>query len=147
MERRQLMSGGFMSGVTALAAAGAGVPAAAAPADDNGLVAAAVGAFRRAAEEHWSQPWRGIARVRDEQRTFLRSAMKYPEFIEVGVRVWEAVHDWHVTYQRPLTTSRLPDGRYVMTFFHTSLVLRSDLAPDYVSDGYDGDRAAPRLAQ
>jgi hypothetical protein len=147
MERRQVMGAGFIASVTALATTETGIRAEAAAGDGDALVAAAVGGLQRAAEQHWSEPWRGIARVRDEQRRFLRATMKYPEFVEVGVLVWDAVHAWHVTVQQPLSMSRLDDGRYVMTFMFTTLVLRPDLAPDYVGDGYDNDRAAPRLAR
>ncbi len=145
MQRRALVSGGLLAGVAALSEP-ASAQAAAADGDDR-LVAGAVGELRRTIEQQHEQPWRGVARVRAEQQTFLRATYKYPEFIEVGVTVWNAMHDWHVVFQQPLTMTRQPDGRYQMTFMFTTLVLRPDQPPDYVGDGYDGPRTPLRPGQ
>jgi hypothetical protein len=134
MKRRELVGGGLLAGLATVVA-----PASAADESDRHVVAA-IGELRRSLEQLESLPWRNIGRVREEQRTFLRTAQKYPEFMEVGVRVWESVHDWHITFQQALTMTRLPDGRYVMTFMFTTLILRPDQSPDYVGDGFDAER-------
>ena len=86
-----------------------------------------------------------IASIRQQQRTFIKSHDKYPDFIEVGLGVWEEVYDWHVRYQQPITAARLADGRYVIGFMFTNLILRPDQALDYVGFGFDNDgrRANP----
>jgi hypothetical protein len=139
------MSGGLVAGVAALASA-APVAAAGVAADGerDTLVAGAVADLGRTIERQAAAPWRGIARVREQQRLFLRSAGRYPEYVEVGVQVWEAVHDWHVTYRQPLSMTRASDGRYTMAFMFTTLLLRPDLDPDYVGYPFDTDR--PRAA-
>jgi hypothetical protein len=60
--------------------------------------------------------------------------------MEVGLGVWEDVYDWHVRYQQPLNATRLADGRYVLTFMFTNLILRPDLAVEYVGFGFDTER-------
>lgn len=144
MERRELMGSGLLAGVAALASA----PPAEANAADDGrhdtLVAGAIAELGRTIERQTTNPWRGVARVREQIRVFLKSASRYPEYVEVGVQVWDAVHDWHVTYQQPLTMARAADGRYTMTFMFTTLLLRPDLDGDYVGYPFDNDR--PRAA-
>jgi hypothetical protein len=55
----------------------------------------------------------------------------------VGLSVWEDVYDWHVRVQQPLSVSRLTDGRYALAFMFTQLVLRHEMAANYVGPGYD----------
>jgi hypothetical protein len=34
-----------------------------------------------------------LSRVCDQQRSFLKAHQKFPDFIEVGIDVWESVYD------------------------------------------------------
>ncbi len=69
----------------------------------------------------------------------MMSTRKYPDFIEIGLDVWDNVYDWHVAYQQPLNVTRLADGRYAMSFMFTTLLLRSDQNPDFVGYAFDAD--------
>ena len=80
-----------------------------------------------------------IGQIRQQQRTFIRANQKYPDYIEVGLSVWEDVYDWHVRYQQPINTTRLPDGRYILSFMFTNLILRPDQAFEFVGFGFDND--------
>jgi len=148
MERRTLVGAGLLAGLGTLsastvAASPAGAAAAAAAADDDQLVAGALGELRRALQQQIDfeqAPWRAIGRVREQQRTYLRASQKYPDFIEVGLQVWDSVYDWHVATQQPLSVARLADGRYAMTFGFSTLVLRHDLDAGHIGFGFDGDR-------
>jgi hypothetical protein len=73
----------------------------------------------------------------------MQSSHKYPDFLENGLDVWDNVHDWHVAFQQPVTMNRLTDGRYVMTFTFTTLLLRPDQAPDFVGFAFDAGTPAP----
>lgn len=139
MERRQLMGGGLLASVAALTSA-TPAGAAAAEGERDTLVAGAISDLGRALEPRAAEPWRGVNRVREQIRVFLKSASRYPEYVEVGVQVWDAVHDWHVTYQQPLAMARAADGRYTMTFMFTTLLLRPDLEGDYVGYPFDNER-------
>jgi hypothetical protein len=148
MERRTLVGAGLLAGLGTLsastsAASPAGAAAAAGAGDDDQLVAGALGELRRALQQQidfQQGPWRAIGRVREQQRTYLRASQKYPDFIEVGLQVWDSVYDWHVATQQPLSVARLADGRYAMTFGFSTLVLRHDLDAGYIGFGFDGDR-------
>ena len=138
VQRRDLMNGGFVAGLAAMMAP----PASAEPADDE-QSAAAINRLREAVERQFDQiytgKWRGVSRVRQQQRTWMMATRKYPDFIEIGLDVWDNVYDWHVTYQQPLNMVRLTDGRYAMTFMFTTLLLRPDQAPDFVGYAFDAD--------
>lgn len=139
MERRALISGGFLAGLTSLAPTESSA-AAQRDRDDADRVADAVSSLRRTLERQFDarfDPARGVAQIREQQRIYLRSNQKYPDFIEVGLQVWESVYDWHVRQLQPVTATRTADGRYTMLFMFTTLLLRPDLDPNYVGFGYD----------
>jgi hypothetical protein len=95
--------------------------------------------FQRQFDLIYSNKWNGVARVRKQQHIWIASTRKYPDFIEVGLDVWDNVYDWHVTYQQTVNMARLSDGRYTMTFMFTTLLLRPDQSPDFVSYPFDAD--------
>ncbi len=90
--------------------------------------------------ENRNAHWRVVRQVQEQQRIFLKASHHYPEFIEVGVRVWEALVEWHVREQQTLNVTRVADGRYVMSFMFTTVLLRPDLDDNYVSTAYDNER-------
>jgi len=140
VQRRDLVGGGLVAGLATLMTTRA--EAADSPAGDDGS-AAAIDRFREAFERQFDQvysaKWRGVSRVRQQQRTWMLATRKYPDFIEIGLDVWDNVYDWHVAYQQPLNVTRLSDGRYAMTFMFTTLLLRSDQSPDFVGYAFDAD--------
>jgi hypothetical protein len=69
----------------------------------------------------------------------MMATRKYPDFLEIGLDVWDNVYDWHVTYQQPLNVNRLADGRYAMAFMFTTLLLRPEQSPDFVGYPFDAD--------
>jgi hypothetical protein len=90
----------------------------------------------------YSDRWQGVSRVRQQQNTWLRSTQKYPDFIEIGIDVWDNIYDWHVTHQQPISMTRGTDGRYTMLFMFTTLLLRPEQAPDFVGFSFDADTRA-----
>ena len=135
MERREVVGGGLL-GLTALFGAGGGVAEAAQRADSP-EVARAIDELRELLERRLAAPFVELSEIRQQQRMFLKAGQKFPEFIEIGVNVWDRVHDWHVRHQQPLNIARRDDGRYTMTFMFTTLVLRPEQADNYVSFAYD----------
>jgi hypothetical protein len=140
VQRRDLMSGGLVAGLASLMAPRA---EAAPAADDDGQSATAINRFREAVERQFDQvytgKWRGVSRVRQQQHTWMMSTRKYPDFIEIGIDVWDNMYDWHVAYRQPVNMTRLTDGRYAMTFMFTTLLLRPDQNPDFVGFAFDAD--------
>lgn len=78
-----------------------------------------------------------IASIRIQQNNFLKANQKFPDFIDAGVEIWQAVYDWHVKNRQPITTTRLADGRYGIAFMFTTVVLRPENTPNFLSFGYD----------
>jgi len=139
VQRRDLMSGGLVAGLASMMA-----PAASAEAVvDDEQSTQAINRFRetveRQFEQSYSSRWRGVTSVRQQQRTWLQATRKYPDFMEVGLNVWDNIWDWHVVYQQPLNVTRVADGRYGMSFMFTTLLLRPDVNPDFVGYAFDAD--------
>jgi hypothetical protein len=155
MDRRNLVNGGLVAGLTALVAPSASEAAAggAAGADDGDQrVALAVDELKNSLVQQMrtevSGPWTGVNAIRRQQHDWLKSAQKYPDFIEVGISVWDSVHDWHVVHQQPISVTRLADGRYAMAFMFTTLLLRADMAPQFVGYPFEAEgRRAPAAQQ
>jgi hypothetical protein len=142
--RRNILGSGLLAGITGVLGAPDRLEAAepAVPDDSSEAAARAVDRLRTSFEQQSSPSTAegAIAQIRQQQRAFIRANQKYPDFMEVGLSVWEDVYDWHVRYQQPLNATRLADGRYVLTFMFTNLILRPDLAVEYIGFGFDTER-------
>ena len=134
MKRRNLVGGGMLAGAAALI--GGAQRSAAAQADDSGAVARAVENLRATLVRTLAVSPE-LDRIREQQRVFLKSNQKFPDFLEVGIDVWENVYDWHVRHQQPIAATRTADGRYVMTVMFTTLILRPDQVNGYIGYGFD----------
>src|SRR5262245_799735 len=103
VQRRDLMGGGLIAGFASMMATTAEAAPAAADGDEE--TALAINRFREAYERQFEQVydarWNGVTKVRQQQRTWLLATRKYPDFLEVGLDVWDNVYDWHVVYQQP----------------------------------------------
>jgi len=77
-----------------------------------------------------------IAQLRERQRTFFRQYQRFPDYVDVGIRVWESLHDWHVDTGQEMKMSRSPDGRYQLEFMTSQIVLRHELADTEIGLAY-----------
>ena len=75
--------------------------------------------------------------LRERQRQFFRVNQRFPECIDVGIRVWESMQDWHIRNLRPLNINRAGDGFWQMDFLMTVLVLKHALGENEISQAYD----------
>ena len=135
VDRRSLLNGTLFSGLAALAPA---QQSRSSPQDsrDEAAVAKAIDDLNTTIQ-HTFEISPELARIRQQQRIFLKANQKFPDFIEVGVGVWESVVDWHIRHQQPLSVSRGAEGRYIMTVAFTTLILRPELSENYVGIGMD----------
>jgi hypothetical protein len=145
VERRAVMGGGLLAGLTTLMATGTSEAAVA----DDAQVAGAIDALRNTVERQfdaaYTSKWRGVGRIRQQQRTWIRATQKYPDFIEIGIDVWDNIYDWHIAHQQPVSMARTTDGRYAMVFMFTTLLLRPEQAADFVGFAFDAERPRPRV--
>jgi hypothetical protein len=133
VKRRSLLSGGLIAGAGAVLVS---EPAEAAQQDDRQQVADAISELRESIERGFRVSPE-LSRIREHQRIFLKANQKFPDFIEVGISVWESVYDWHVRHQQPLNMTRGSDGHYVMTVMMNTLVLRPDQSDTFIGFGFD----------
>jgi hypothetical protein len=82
-------------------------------------------------------PFTEIAGVRQKQVDYLKATNKFPDFIDVGLDVWFAIHDWHIKHLQQIVFGRDGSGRYTITLMGTQLVMRPDLVPSFISVPYD----------
>jgi hypothetical protein len=75
--------------------------------------------------------------LRDRQRQFYRLNQRFPECIDVGIRAWESMQEWHIRHLRPLNINRGGDGRWQMDFIMTVLVLKHELPENEIGQPYD----------
>jgi hypothetical protein len=83
------------------------------------------------------QSFDAILPVRARQVDYLKANSKFPDFIDVSADVWMAAYDWHVRLQQPLSIGRDAAGRYTLLLGFTALVLRPDVAANFISAPYD----------
>ena len=95
----------------------------------------ALKAIRTALES--PQNFAEIAGIRQKQVDYLKATNKLPDFIDVGLDVWFAVHDWHIKHLQQLVLGRDGSGRYTITVMGTQVIMRPDLVPSFISVGYD----------
>jgi hypothetical protein len=141
MERRAIVGGSLLAGLSTLMSPASAEAAAAQ--DDLQGVSSSIDRLRRTVEDQfgtiYTNKWLGVARIRQQQHTWMRSTQKYPDFIEIGLDVWDNIYDWHVVHQQPINMTRTADGRYSMVFMFTTLLLRPEQASDYVGFAFDVD--------
>jgi hypothetical protein len=136
--RRDVVGGGLLTGLVALMLPKSAAAEEQERGDDN--IAAAIDKLRDEfvkAQECTLGPCPTVAHIRSQQNVFLRANQKFPDFIDVGSEAWQAVYDWHVKNHQPITTTRLPDGRYGIAFMFTTIVLRYENTPNFIGLGYD----------
>jgi hypothetical protein len=145
MTRRSLLTGTFFTGVAGAGAA-AGSPAAALPLEPQSSRSEERAATLLQEIRDELRLQRGpcspascgvVDQIRAQQKTFLKTRGKFPDYIDVGIAVWEAVYDWHVMAGQKPEAGRIQDGRYAMSFMLTNLVLRHDMTENYIGLGYD----------
>jgi hypothetical protein len=78
-----------------------------------------------------------IAVIRRNQRQFLKSNQKFPDYMEIGAGVWDDLVDWHVRTLRQVNITQRADGRYTMPFLQTHVILRVDYDDETVGLGFD----------
>jgi hypothetical protein len=78
-----------------------------------------------------------VVQIRDRQRQFFRINQRFPECVDLGLRQWERMQDWHIEHGRVLTIQRAGDGRWQMDFIMSVLVLKHELPENEVGQAYD----------
>jgi len=134
MERRDIVGGGLVGLAAMLGGPGGAAPHAQ---GDGSPIARALGEVRDLLDRRLQPPSAALLEVRRQQRSFMRASHKFPDFIDIGLGVWDSLYDWSVRNQQPLNVRRHEDGRYTMTFMFTTLILRPDQPDEYVGLGYD----------
>lgn len=102
-------------------------------ADNTALAAAALGSgFRSNSLAHGFIP-----KLREAYTLYWRTNGRFPEFCEIGSDVFYDLYDWHLRQNLQIPVSRTADGRMVITFMYTQLIVRVDHLPGYIGVPFD----------
>jgi hypothetical protein len=134
LSRRELIAGGAVAHM-----AGARPPAAQQGGSDTDSVRAlrAIGETLESIRSQHTITTPVFTQLRDRQRQFYRINQRFPECIDVGIRAWESMQEWHIRHLRPLNINRAGDGRWQMDFIMSVLVLKHELPENEVGQPYD----------
>jgi hypothetical protein len=78
-----------------------------------------------------------IGRIRERLTLHLRSAGKFPEFLEIGTSLFYDVYDWHVRHAQQIQIIRLADQRFAIQFMFTQLIVRWEQDANYLGTPFD----------
>jgi hypothetical protein len=78
-----------------------------------------------------------MAEIRERLQIHLRSAGKFPEFMEIGCTVFWDVYDWHIRYGQPIQITRISEQRFAIQWMFTQLILRWEQDPKYLGTPFD----------
>jgi hypothetical protein len=78
-----------------------------------------------------------IGPLRDRFTTHMRSAGKFPDFMEIGTEVFYDVYDWHVRYNQQIQITRIAEQRFSIQFMFTQLIVRWEQDPRYLGVPFD----------
>jgi hypothetical protein len=78
-----------------------------------------------------------ISRIRERLSIHLKTAGKFPEFMEIGLNVFYDVYDWHVRYQQQIQITRIAEQRFAIQFMFTQLILRWEQDNNYLGVPFD----------
>ena len=133
LSRRELIAGGaavhMARGDAAAAQAGSD--------DDNGPELRSIRDVLDAIRGQYTVTTPTVNQLRERQRQFFRLNQRFPECIDVGIRIWEQMQDWHIRHLRPLNINRGGDGRWQMDFILSVIVLKHELPENEIGQPYD----------
>ena len=77
-----------------------------------------------------------VSNVRQQFEIFIRANQKYPDYCEVGLKVFTDLYDWHVKFRQPIEITRI-DNRTALRFMFTWMVLIPSQDPMFIGIPYD----------
>jgi hypothetical protein len=78
-----------------------------------------------------------LSDIRSRYTTHIRSAGKFPDFLEIGVDVFYQVYDWHVRHNQQIQITRVAEQRFAIQWMFTQLILRWEQDPKYIGVPFD----------
>ena len=86
---------------------------------------------------HHLTPSADVDLINEKRRTHFKVNQKFPNYIDIGLTIWERLYAWHLDNHLPLSTRRTPDGRMEMDFMYTTLILKWEMGDAIIGVPYD----------
>ena len=78
-----------------------------------------------------------LADIRNKYSVHLRSAGKFPDFLEIGTDVFYDVYDWHVRHNQQIQITRISEQRFAIQWMFTQLVVRFEVDSKFIGIPFD----------
>jgi len=78
-----------------------------------------------------------IADIRARFTVHVRSAGKFPDFLEIGTNLFYAVYDWHVRHGQQIQITRIAEQRFAIQFMFTQLIVRWEQDLNFIGVPFD----------
>lgn len=78
-----------------------------------------------------------MAQIRERFTVHLRSAGKFPDFMEIGTEPFYEIYDWHVKHGQPIQITRTSEQRLAIQWMFTQLIVRFENDPRYLGVPFD----------
>jgi hypothetical protein len=78
-----------------------------------------------------------LGEIRNRFTVHLRSAGKFPDFLEIGTDPFYAVYDWHVRHSQQIQITRISEQRFAIQWMFTQLIVRFEQDARYIGVPFD----------
>ena len=78
-----------------------------------------------------------MSQIRERFTVHLRSAGKFPDFLEIGTEPFYEVYDWHVKHNQQIQITRISEQRFAIQWMFTQLIVRFENDPRYIGVPFD----------
>ena len=78
-----------------------------------------------------------LADLRVRFTTHLRSAGKFPDFVEIGSDVFYAIYDWHVRNNQQIQVTRISEQRFSIQWMFTQHIVRPEVDTKFIGQPFD----------
>lgn len=78
-----------------------------------------------------------LGEIRNRFTVHLRSAGKFPDFLEIGTDVFYAVYDWHIRHNQQIQITRISEQRFAIQWMFTQLIMRYEQDARYIGTPFD----------
>ena len=78
-----------------------------------------------------------LSEIRLRFTQHLRSAGKFPDFMEIGTDPFYEVYDWHIRHQQQIQITRISEQRFAIQWMFTQLIVRFEVEARFLGVPFD----------
>ena len=78
-----------------------------------------------------------LSSIRERFTVHLRSAGKFPDFMEIGTDPFYEIYDWHVKHNQQIQITRISEQRFAIQWMFTQMIVRFENDPKFLGVPFD----------